>query len=150
MICFVEQKVVNSFLHSAFRPPRLRKGGGGIKCLIYAVEGTPGLGEELKREGPRARAQGAESCPWPLVLKAGVRARGPELPREKGRHLSPNSGSRRFKRETRQSARSPPVFSLGSPCHHPRFPTRGALFRGRELDLSEGETGWSTSAVLCS
>lgn len=59
-------------------------GGWGVKCLIYAVEGTPGHGEEWKGKGSRARAHGAESCPRPLVLKAGVRARGPELPREKG------------------------------------------------------------------
>ena len=101
MICFVKQKVANSFLHPAFQPPRLKRRGWEIKCLIYAVEGTPGLGEELKGEGPRARAQGAERCPWPSVLKAGARARGPELPWEKGHHLSPNSGWRRFKRETR-------------------------------------------------
>lgn len=43
------------------------------------------------------RAHGAESCPRPLVLKAGVRARGPKLPREGGHYLCPDSGSRRSK-----------------------------------------------------
>lgn len=59
-------------------------GGGGIKCLIYAVEGTPGLGEELKGKGLRAEAQGVESCQWPSVLKVGVRPthreKGPACP----------------------------------------------------------------------
>lgn len=99
MTFFVKQKVTNYFLLSAFQAPRLNRKGWGIKCLIYAVEGTPGHGEQLKGKGPRARPLGAESCPRPLVLKAGVCAPGVQKSRGKGA-LFPNSGSRQFKRET--------------------------------------------------
>lgn len=96
-------------------------GGGGIKCLIYAVEGTPGLGEELKGKGPRAEAQGAESCQWPSVLKAVRFPPPPPSPRPlppEGTRLSLDPRSRGF----RQSARSRTVLSLGRPCNCLLFP----------------------------
>lgn len=45
MICFVKQKVMTYFLRSALQGSTLKKERGwGIKCLIYAEEGTPGCG----------------------------------------------------------------------------------------------------------
>lgn len=53
MTFFVKGKVMNYFLRSAFQAPRFSGRGWGIKCLIYAVEGTPGHGEELKGKAPQ-------------------------------------------------------------------------------------------------
>lgn len=73
MICFVKQKVMNYFLLRyalGEGDSRFKKEGWGIKCLIYAEEGTPDLGERWKK-GTRMEGPGSESCPRPLVLKRG-------------------------------------------------------------------------------
>lgn len=84
------------------------------------------------REGDSAGAHGAESCPRPLVLKAGVRARGPELLREKGHTLCPNSGSRWYKQRSRLQMGWVCALGLSSAWEDPAtaclFPSRGARF----------------------
>lgn len=76
---------------------------------------------------------GAESCPRPLVLKAGVRPRGPELLREKGHTLCPNSGSRWYKQRSRLQMGRVCALRLSSAWADPATaslfpPSRGARF----------------------
>lgn len=146
MICFVKQKVMNYFLRSAFRAPRLKRKGWGIKCLIYAAEGTPGCGGRVERDpdlGPtKLRAVRGLWC-WKQVDEPGVQ----NSPKEKGHRACPltlgQDGSNERQAPDGQSVHPPTVFSLGSLCKLPVFFPVG--FWGRQLDLSEGE---STSVLL--
>lgn len=123
MICFVKQKVMNYFLRSALPAPRFKRRRWGTKCLIDAVEGTPGHPEELKGEGPSARAHGAElsatsgaesSCASePGVQKSRGRRGLPACPLTPGHEGT----DEREGAPDGQSARPPTPFSLGRPCN---------------------------------
>lgn len=150
MTFFVKQKVTNYFLLSAFQAPRLNRKGWGIKCLIYAVEGTPGHGEQLKGKGPRARPLGAESCPRPLVLKAGVCAPGVQKSREKEHcSLTPGQDSSNERQSSRwtECALSD-CFQPGKSLPLPAF----SHVRNGFLEKAGGpfrrRVGWSNSAPL--
>lgn len=163
MICFVKQKVMNYFLRSALPAPRFKRRRWGTKCLIDAVEGTPGHPEELKGEGPSARAHGAElsatsgaesSCAsQPGVQKSRGR-RGlpacPLTPGHEGTDEREGAPDGRVHALRLPSAWEDPATACFCPCEEHVSGNKSWTFRRRDRVLSRGSSPLSGLLVACS